>query len=283
MNRDREKPAEPAASSTTRYRTIWISDVHLGTRACCAAQLLDFLRHHDSESLYLVGDMIDGWQLKRSWYWTQRQNDVVQKILRKVRKGTRVVCIPGNHDEFARDFVGMQFGGIHVVREAIHETADGRRLLILHGDEFDGVVHHARWVAYLGSYGYDAVLTLSHWINRMRQRTRLGQWSLAGYLKRRVKNIMQFISDYETALLREARKRGVDGVLCGHIHKPDLRNVRGMVYGNTGDWVENCSALVENLDGRLEVVRWFHERSYSPEDVLPSALPSPAHGAGSLP
>jgi UDP-2,3-diacylglucosamine pyrophosphatase LpxH len=256
---------------TTHYRSIWISDAHLGTRTCWAGRLLDFLRHHDSEHLYLVGDLVDGWQLKRSWRWTQSYNDVIQKVLRKVRKGTRVIYIPGNHDEFARDYESLQFGGITILKDAIHETANGKRLLVLHGDEFDGVVHYARWLAFLGSYGYDLILLLTYWINKLRRKTGVGQWSLAAFLKDKVKNIMKFISDYETALVREARKRGADGVICGHIHKADLREIDGVIYGNTGDWVESCSALVEREDGRLEIIHWFQERDYRQEDSLPSA------------
>jgi UDP-2,3-diacylglucosamine pyrophosphatase LpxH len=260
-------------TATIHYRSIWISDVHLGTRTCWAGRLLDFLRHHDSSYLYLVGDMVDGWQLKRSWYWTQPYNDVIQKVLRKVRKGTQVIYIPGNHDEFARDFEGLQFGGITILKEAVHETANGKRLLVLHGDEFDGIVHYARWLAFLGSYGYDLILLLTYWINKLRRKTGVGQRSLAAFLKGKVKNVMKFISDYETALVREALKRGADGLICGHIHNADLREIDGMIYGNTGDWVESCSALVEHEDGRLEVVHWFHERTYRQEDILPSALP----------
>ncbi len=264
--------SDPPETAVRRCRAIWISDVHLGTRTCWAGRLLDFLRHHDSEYLYLLGDMVDGWQLRRSWFWNQTYNDVVQKVLRKVRKGTRVVYVPGNHDEFARDFEGLQFGGITIAPEILHRTADGRLLLGLHGDEFDGIVNYARWLAFLGSYGYDVILAFTHWVNRLRRKTGVGQWSLARYLKSRVKDIMQFISDYESALVHEARRRGVDGIVCGHIHKADLREIGGVLYANTGDWVESCSALVEHLDGRLEVVRWFHEREYRREDVLPASV-----------
>ncbi len=258
----------------TRYRTIWISDVHLGLRACKAARLLDFLRHNDSDYLYLVGDIVDGWQLKRSWFWEQRHNDVIQKPLRKARKGTRVIYIPGNHDEFAREFTGLDFGGIAVRPMAVHQTADGRRLLVMHGDEFDGVIHHARWLAVLGGWAYDVVLNFTYWVNRIRRKWGGAEWSLSAYLKTKVKNIVQFISRYEQALIQEVSKYGLDGIVCGHIHHADLRNVTGLLYANTGDWVESCTALVEHYDGSLEVIEWTSDREYRREDIMPVYEPA---------
>jgi UDP-2,3-diacylglucosamine pyrophosphatase LpxH len=238
------------------YRSIWISDVHLGTRGCKAGYLLEFLRTTECEFMYLVGDMIDGWRLKRGWFWPQAHNDVVQKLLRKARKGTRVIYVPGNHDEFARDYVGNSFGAIEVVEHAIHHTADGRRLLVVHGDQFDGVVRYARWLAILGDHAYTLALVLNHWLNAARRVLGYPYWSLSAYLKHRVKNAVRYIGDYEAAVVEAARARGVDGVVCGHIHHAELRDDGGCVYANCGDWVESCSALVEHTDGRLEVIHW---------------------------
>jgi len=238
------------------YRTIWISDVHLGTAGCKATFLLDFLRYNESDTLYLVGDIIDGWQLRKGWSWRQSHNDVLQKILRKARKGTRVVYIPGNHDEFAREYVEHKFGGIEVVYEATHVTAAGKKLLVTHGDLFDGVIQHAKWIAYLGDSLYTFVLALNHWFNRIRVKLGLEYWSLSQYLKHKVKNAVGFISDFEHALANEARRRGYDGVVCGHIHKAEIRDVEGVLYCNDGDWVESLTALVEKEDGSLAIVRW---------------------------
>lgn len=240
----------------TRYRTIWISDLHLGTRGCKADCLLDFLKHHEADFLYIVGDFFDGWALKKSWYWDQKHNDVVQKILRKVRKGTHTVYIPGNHDEFARAYTGFTFGGITVLRDAIHTTADGRKLLVLHGDEFDGVVRYARWLAVLGSAAYDAALVINTWFNAVRRMFGRPYWSLSAYLKHKVKNAVQFIYDFEKTVADEARKREVDGVVCGHIHRAEMREFEGVLYCNDGDWVESCTALIEQMDGKLEIVHW---------------------------
>lgn len=238
------------------YRTVWISDTHLGTKGCKAELLLDFLKHTRCETLYLVGDIIDGWRLKRSWYWTSVQNDVVQEVLRKARNGARVVYVPGNHDEALRDYTNLAFGGVEVRSEAIHETADGRRLLVLHGDQFDGVVKYARWLALLGDRAYNALLWLNHYFNVARRLLDLPYWSLSAFLKHKVKNAVEFISRFEEAVAAEARKRKVDGVVCGHIHHPEIREIDGILYCNDGDWVESCSALVEQPDGRLEILHW---------------------------
>lgn len=238
------------------YRTIWISDVHLGTRGCKAEALLDFLRHHESDMLYLVGDILDGWRLKRSWYWPQTHNDVVQKILRRARKGCQVFYIPGNHDEMARDYVGLEFGGVKVLAEAIHQTADGRRLLVLHGDQFDTVVRNAPWLAHVGDHAYALLLVLNTGFNALRRLLGFGYWSLSAYLKQRTKAAVGFISRYEEILALTARRRGVDGVVCGHIHKAELTPCGPVLYANAGDWVESCTALVEHPCGRLEIVTW---------------------------
>ena len=247
---------------TRRYRSIWISDIHLGTRGCKADFLLDFLKHNESEYLYLVGDIVDGWRMRRSWYWAQSHNDVIQKLLRKARKGTKVFYIPGNHAEWLRDYVDLQLGGVWLVDEAIHTTADGKRMLILHGDAFDGVVRYAKWVALLGDWAYDNVLRLNHYYNVVRRKLGLPYWSLSAYLKGKVKNAVEYVSNYERAVAAEAVRRGVDGVICGHIHQAEIRDIEGVLYCNDGDWVESCTALVEHGDGRLEVVNWARLRAF---------------------
>jgi UDP-2,3-diacylglucosamine pyrophosphatase LpxH len=251
-------------AATRRYRAIWISDVHLGTRGCKAAFLLDFLRHTDSEFLYLVGDIVDGWRLRRSWYWQQLHNDVIQKLLRKARKGTKVVYVPGNHDEMLRDYLDLHFGGVFVTGEAMHQTAAGKRLLILHGDEFDGVVRYARWLAFLGDRAYSIALVLNHWFNKVRLRLGYPYWSLSAFLKHKVKNAVNYIGDFEKAVAAEAKRRGADGVVCGHIHKAEMREIDGILYCNDGDWVESCTALVEDDTGRLEILHWAQIRDLSP-------------------
>ncbi len=247
---------------TRHYRAIWISDIHLGTRGCKAEFLLDFLRHNESEYLYLVGDIVDGWRLTRSWYWTQSHNDVIQKLLRKARKGAKVFYIPGNHDDWLRDYTQIQMGGVWLVDEAIHVTADGRRMLIIHGDAFDGVVRYARWIALLGDWAYDNVLKLNHYYNLARRKLGYPYWSLSAYLKSKVKNAVSYISNFESAVAAEAQRRGTDGVICGHIHKAEIREISGILYCNDGDWVESCTALVEHFDGRFELVEWIHLRAF---------------------
>jgi UDP-2,3-diacylglucosamine pyrophosphatase LpxH len=243
-------------SPALRFRTIFISDVHLGTPGCQAEPLLEFLRLTESEHLYLVGDMVDGWQLKRRWYWHQTHNDVVQKVLRKARKGTRVSYIAGNHDEALRHFLGVALGGIEIRDEAVHVTADGRRLLVIHGDLFDAVVQRARWLAHLGDALYTFALKLNQWYNHMTARMGWSYWSLSQYLKHRVKNAVSYMTDFEEALAHEARRRGFDGVVCGHIHKAEIRDIGGVLYCNDGDWVESLTALVELDSGELRIVDW---------------------------
>lgn len=277
-----------------RYRTVFVSDVHLGTRGCQAEMLLDFIRHIECDTLYLVGDIVDGWKMKSGWYWPQSHNDVVQKILRMARKGVNVVYIPGNHDDRIRDFCGIHFGGVVVARDAIHEGADGRRFLVTHGDEFDGVVQHARWLAFLGDYSYRALLSANTLFNRVRRRMGFGYWSLSAYLKTKVKNALHFIENFEGAVAEEARRRGVDGVICGHIHKAEMRQIEDILYINDGDWVESCTALVEHMDGRMEILEWAKLRSWSavreartapeapepqPAGPAPRPLPEPVAGA----
>lgn len=250
---------EPEGHERRRFRTIWISDVHLGTRGCNAALLIDFLDHTDSETMYLVGDIIDGWRLKRKLFWPPEHNDIVWRILKRARRGTRVVYIPGNHDEVVRQFAGLNFGGVEIERAAFHITADGRRLMVLHGDEFDAIMLAHRWLAVVGDTLYHLMMGLSGWINRIRGALGLPYWSLSKAAKHKVKNAVEFISKYEEVVARAAGERGVDGVVCGHIHTAEISDFDGIAYYNDGDWVEGCTALVEHFDGRMELLHWHEE------------------------
>ncbi len=243
-------------STSKKYRSLFLSDVHLGTRGCQADLLLDFLKHNDADTVYLVGDIIDGWRLKRSWYWPQLHNDVVQKLLRKGRKGARIVYIPGNHDEFLRDFFGIHFGGVEVVDQFIHEGANGKKYLVIHGDQFDVVVRHAKWLAFLGDWAYVTALNLNTVLNYCRRKLGLTYWSLSAWAKLKVKNAVNFIGKFEETLVSEAQRQKVDGVICGHIHHAADHETNGIHYINTGDWVESCTAVAENFDGTFELIRW---------------------------
>jgi UDP-2,3-diacylglucosamine pyrophosphatase LpxH len=254
MFKDVQEFMHGESSPTKHYRAIFISDLHLGTPGCQAEALLEFLKTHTCDTLYLVGDIIDGWQLRRKWYWPQAHNDVVQKLLRKARKGCRVIYVPGNHDEFARDFLDHSFGGVEVVEQAVHITADGKKLWVIHGDYFDGVIQFAKWLAYLGDTLYDWALKANRHLNYMRGRLGMPYWSLSAYLKLKVKKAVNFISDFEVAVANETKKLGYDGVVCGHIHHAEIRNIHGVLYCNDGDWVESLSTLVEHHDGRLEIL-----------------------------
>jgi len=240
------------AEAVTRYRSIFISDIHLGTKACQADLVLDFLRQTESDHLYLVGDIIDGWRLSKRWYWPQAHNDVIQKLLRRARKGTNVTY----HDEFARNFLHMTFGDVKIVNHAIHESATGKRYLVIHGDQFDVVVRHAAWLAHIGDWAYVTLLWMNTWLNRIRRRLGLQYWSLSAYLKAKTKKAVEFVGHYEEALVSEARRRGVDGVICGHIHTAESKMMGDIHYLNDGDWVESCTALVEHMDGTFEVIEW---------------------------
>ncbi len=262
---------DPGAPRARHVRTVWISDVHLGTPGCQAHALLDFLKHVECDTLYLVGDIVDGWQLRRSWYWPQAHNDVIQKLLRKARKGTRVIFIPGNHDEFGRKYLGHNFGGIEVAEEWLHTTADGRLLWITHGDLYDGVIQCARWLAYVGDSAYEFVLRLNRHLNSWRARMGLPYWSLSRYLKLKVKRAVSYVNDFEEALARETHKRGAQGVVCGHIHHAEMRDIGGVLYCNDGDWVESLTALVEHADGRLEILDWAAELTQAQAQVQAQA------------
>jgi UDP-2,3-diacylglucosamine pyrophosphatase LpxH len=251
-----------------RYRAVWISDTHLGTRGCNAIALLDFLRETDFDMLYIVGDLIDIWSLRRAIYWPQQHNDVIQKILRKARKGTRVIYIPGNHDELVTSFCGT-YRNIEIKENAIHVTASGERILIIHGHELDVVLSGSgrmKWLAFAGDLSYQFLLSLNPLINFVRRRFGLGYWSLSAYAKRTVKDAVSFIGKFEAAVAHYAERYHVDAVLCGHIHSAGIREFGNVTYYNCGDWVESCTALVEGDDGMISLVN-YHSLSSSERAV----------------
>jgi UDP-2,3-diacylglucosamine pyrophosphatase LpxH len=262
------------AQATRHYRTVFISDIHLGTRACQAQAVLDFLRDVDADTYYLVGDIVDFWKVRRGPHWPQTHNDVLQKLLRKARKGARVVLVPGNHDEALREYCGQTFGGIEIHRDILHTTAVGKRYIVMHGDEFDVVVRYAKWLALLGDRSYELALWTNQPLNWARRRLGLGYWSLSRYLKLRVKTAVNFIGEFEHALSEVARRHGVDGVICGHIHHASDRMIEGVHYLNCGDWVESTTAIVETHEGELSILRWSeHQRGVV---SLPDARRLPA-------
>ena len=246
----------PAQNPRHWVRSVFISDIHLGTRGCNATALLDFLREVHTENLYLVGDVVDLWSLRKTFYWPQEHNNVVRPILGKAKHGTRVVFVPGNHDEDFREVAGTCFGNLEILRDCIHTTARGERLLVLHGDEFDSVVKCSPWLAALGSHAYDFSIEMNRHFNRVRRYFGYDYWSLANYLKHKVKNAVSYISSFEQAVAHEVQRRGVDGVVCGHIHRAEIRQLDGVLYCNDGDWVESCSALIEDRNGSLSIWNW---------------------------
>ena len=247
----------PANAPRHWVRSVFISDIHLGNRGCNANALLDFLRDVHTDTLYLVGDVIDLWSLRKNFYWPQEHNNVVRTILGKAKHGTRVVYVPGNHDEDLREFAGTVFGNLEIVRDCVHTTARGERLLVLHGDEFDSVVKCSPWLAALGSRAYDFSIDMNRYFNRVRRAFGYDYWSLANYLKHKVKNAVNYISSFEQAVAHEVKRRGLDGAICGHIHRAEITDIEGVLYCNDGDWVESCSALVEDRNGRLGVWNWL--------------------------
>jgi len=256
MRKNSSSNPTDARPPTRRYRTIFISDLHLGSPGCKAECLHDFLRHVDSDYLYLVGDVVDGWRLSKRWFWPERHDEILHGLLARARRGTAVVYLPGNHDEALRKLIGRTLGGVRFLQDVVHRTADGRRLLVTHGDAFDGVCKDMRWLARLGSIAYDAALAVNTGVNRVRRWLGLGYWPLSAFLKAQVKAAVNFVERYEQTLAAEARRRAVTGVVCGHVHKPEMRVIEGVEYFNDGDWVESCSALVEHMDGRLELLHW---------------------------
>lgn len=246
-----------AGDAPESLRSIWLSDVHLGTRGCRAEALADFLKHHRCDQLFLVGDIVDGWRLKTRMYWPQTHSNVIRRVLTKARRGCRVVYVTGNHDEFLRRYSRLELGNIILCDSAEHVTADGRRLLVIHGDQYDAVVQAHKWLAFLGDKGYELLLILNRWFNRFRERFGFGYWSLSAAVKHRVKKAVSYISDFEDAVAWDCRRRGFDGVVCGHIHHAEIRDFDGVTYYNCGDWVESCTALVEHHDGTIELRRWL--------------------------
>ncbi|MGB3501602.1 MAG: UDP-2,3-diacylglucosamine diphosphatase [Mesorhizobium sp.] len=259
-----------AKDQTRSFRTLFISDIHLGSKPAKAEFLIDFLRCHDAETIYLVGDIVDGWRLRRSWHWPQSHNDVVQKLLRKARKGTRVVYIAGNHDEFLRSFQGEHFGGVVVCDRIVHEGADGKRYLVIHGDQFDGIVNNVRWLAYLGDLAYDTAILVNRAVAFFRHRLGLSYWSFSSWAKGRVKHAVNFISAFQDVVAEEARRNEVDGIICGHIHHAAITDIQGVRYINTGDWVESCTAIAESHDGTFEILTWA--KSIEPVDAKADEL-----------
>jgi len=260
-----------------RVRAIFLSDVHLGTRACQADRLLEFLKAYESDYLFLVGDILDLWSMRRRGvHWPAAQNTVLQKILKRARHHAQVIFIPGNHDEAAREHVGTSFGNIRVLMDYVHTAADGRRYLLLHGDEFDQVTRYHRWIAILGDSAYTVLVRLNALLSRLRRTLGIpGYWSLAGYAKRKVKKAVGFVFDFEQSVARHARERGVDGVICGHIHAATIRELQGITYLNCGDWVDSCTAIVEHADGRMELIQWAAGRSPAVGPLSTLDLPSP--------
>ena len=244
--------------TTKQVRSIFLSDIHLGTKACQATHLLTFLKDYSSEYVFLLGDIVDLWSMSRGGvYWSPDQNTFVQKMLRRSRHGEKVIFIPGNHDEAIREYVGSAFGDVKVVREHIHTAADGRKYLLIHGDEFDQVTLHHKWVAMLGDFAYDVLVNLNVYLSWLRRTLKIsGYWSLAGYAKRQIKTAVNFIFDFEDSVIRHVRERGLDGVICGHIHWPMIKKIDGLTYINCGDWVDSCTAIVEHLDGSMELIYW---------------------------
>ncbi|MBO6726474.1 MAG: UDP-2,3-diacylglucosamine diphosphatase [Rhizobiaceae bacterium] len=258
-----------------RFRTLFISDVHLGSKPAKADYLVDFLRHHEADTIFLVGDIVDGWRLKRSWHWPQKHSDVVQKLLRQARKGTKIYYIAGNHDEFLRSFQGVHFGGVVVMDRTIHEAADGKRYLVIHGDQFDSIVHSVRWLAYLGDFAYDASIIVNRIVARARRVLGMPYWSFSSWAKVRVKKAVNFISAFQVLVAEEARRSDVDGVICGHIHHATMEDIDGIHYINTGDWVESCTAVAEHGDGSMEILHWRQfagaEQEISERPLVPRA------------
>lgn len=251
------KQNAPRESSPHRVRSLWISDVHLGTKGCQAEVLLQFLKQYDCERLYLVGDIIDGWRLRSRIFWPQHHTDVIRRVLTKAKRGCEVIVVTGNHDEFLRRYTDVEMGNVTICDEAEHQRVNGEKLLIIHGDQYDGIVTGHRWLAFLGDKGYAFLLVLNRWVNRFRERFNYPYWSLSAHVKHKVKRAVNFIYDFEHAVAWDCRRRGFAGVVCGHIHHAEIRDIDGITYYNAGDWVESCTALIEHHDGRIELCHWL--------------------------
>ena len=256
------------------YRTIFLSDIHLGSRGCRADRLLDFLKSHSCDRLYLVGDIVDGWRMKRSLYWPQSHSNVVRRVLTLAKRGTEIVYVAGNHDEFLRRYSDHQFGNIVLCDRAVHVRPDGERYLVIHGDEYDVITRYHRWIAWLGDIGYSVLLEINRFNNWVRERLGFGRWSLSAWVKHRVKRAVNFISEFEVGVAQDCAREGFDGVICGHIHHAEIRDIGGIRYLNCGDWVESCTALVEDEAGNIEILDWL------PETVAPAV---PVLGPVSVP
>ncbi len=243
-------------SGKTHYPSIFLSDIHLGTKGCQAEKLVDFLKAHSCDRLYLVGDIVDGWRLKSGFYWPQAHNNVLRRFLTMTKNGTEVIYVTGNHDEFLRKYSDMQIGNLHVVDRYVHETQDGRRLLVIHGDEFDVITRYHKWLAFAGDIGYTFLLEANRLVNAARSRFGYGYWSLSAWIKHRVKRAVNFISEFEGAIAHQCNRLGYDGAVCGHIHHAEISEIEGVTYMNCGDWVESCTALVENANGSFRIIKW---------------------------
>jgi UDP-2,3-diacylglucosamine pyrophosphatase LpxH len=238
------------------YKTVFISDIHLGTRMSQANQLLEFMKTFECEKIYLVGDIIDCWSMSKKTIWTQFHNDVIQKLLRRARKGTEIIYIPGNHDDVMRNYCDNEFGHVIIVKDTVHIGVDGKFYFVTHGDQFDIVMRNAKWLAHFGSWAYDISIQMSGIVNKIRTIFGLPYWSLSAYLKNTVKESVNFIGDYEETLTNYVKGKGLNGIICGHIHHANIRNIDGIEYMNCGDWVESCTALVEHYDGKFEIIYW---------------------------
>ena len=267
-------PQSHSPALRPRYRAVFLSDVHLGTRSAQAVSLLNFLRAVEADTYYLVGDIIDFWRVRRGPHWPQTHNDVLQKLLRKARKGARLVFIPGNHDEALREFCGMRFGAIEIAQSLVHRTASGKRYMVMHGDEFDVIVRSAKWLAFLGDRGYEAALWFNNPLNWVRRHLGLGYWSLSAYLKGRVKQAVSYIGSFEQTVAEQAHRLGMDGIICGHIHHACDRRIGPVHYLNCGDWVESCTAIVETLEGDLQILRWQSKMIFNEPQARPAPMPA---------
>lgn len=269
MNHPLNRPRETTVRTPQKVRALFISDVHLGSRACRAEELLEFLKEYEAANIFLLGDIVDFWAMSRGIYWPASHNTVVQKLLKRARHHVRVFLIPGNHDEALREYVGTTFGDVTVLRDHVYTAGDGRRYALLHGDEYDQVTTYHHWVSVLGDASYSALVHVNRLLSLLRRKLGIaGHWSLADYAKRNVLRAVSFISDFERAVVHNVRKRALDGVICGHIHTPALKEVDGLIYINCGDWVDSCTAIVEHCDGHMQLVRWARPRA----GAVPTAI-----------